>query len=139
MRDKRKEILKDLLREFGSDEDNEHLDEKIYEKHVSNTENIPEKLDDSYYDHGYNLDEIIGNESIVEKVSDEFKRPPKKIKKMTEGIKAEIIEEGIIPSYNVNVPKFTEHERQLINEVREKLVEVAVSQVKASKLMRVHL
>ena len=77
---------------------------------------------------GYKLDAIMGNETTIEKVIEKPKRRSKKIKKMTEGIKAEIIEEGLIPAYNVNVPKFTERERQLLNEIREKLVEVAVSQ-----------
>lgn len=179
MRNKRKEILKDLLGEFGSedteDEDDIVPEEKKDEKPVEEPKYVPEKLErdeeeefsedssvnsymspkierededdsyDSYLPHkverkkektllfdedekGYELDAIMGDKSAVEKVIEKPKRRPKKIKKMTEGIKAEIIEEGLIPSYNVNVPKFTERERQLLNEVREKLVEAAVSQ-----------
>ena len=174
MKNKRKEILRDLLGEFGSEEgneeDSERSEEKTYEKSVKESKYVPEKLEreeedspiDSYIyrkieheegdkstesylprkverkeekslffddeEDGYQLDSIMGNEPTLEKVIDKPKRRPKKIKKMTEGIKAEIIEEGLIPSYNVNVPKFTERERQLLTEIREKLVEVAVSQ-----------
>ncbi|WP_425438286.1 CpaF family protein [Methanobacterium alcaliphilum] len=46
---------------------------------------------------------------------------------MSEGLKAEIIEEELVPNYNVSVPKFSDNEKQLLNEIREKLVEVAVS------------
>ncbi|AXV38757.1 MAG: secretion protein [Methanobacterium sp. BRmetb2] len=46
---------------------------------------------------------------------------------MTEDVKAEIIEEGLIPNYNVSVPKFSDREKQLLTEIREKLVEVAVA------------
>ncbi len=180
MRNKRKEILRDLLGEFGSeesDEKDEQPEEKPYESGARESEYAPEELEyeedseskynseelgyeeDSGYDYlsrneedsesGYlprkiehkreksifgdedgefGLDSIMSNEPTVEKIIEPPKRIPRKIKKMGEGVKAEIIEEGLIPSYNVNVPKFTERERQLLNEVREKLVEVAVSQ-----------
>ncbi|PKL67484.1 MAG: secretion protein [Methanobacteriales archaeon HGW-Methanobacteriales-1] len=49
------------------------------------------------------------------------------IKKTTDNSRAEIIEEDLIPEYNVSVPKFSDSEKQLLNEIREKLVEVAVS------------
>lgn len=39
----------------------------------------------------------------------------------------EIIEGDLIPKYKVSLPKFSEKERELLNEIREKLVEVAVS------------
>jgi flagellar protein FlaI len=39
----------------------------------------------------------------------------------------EIIEGDLIPQYKVSLPKFSEKERELLNEIREKLVEVAVS------------
>ncbi|MGZ7095279.1 MAG: CpaF family protein [Methanobacterium sp.] len=167
MRDKRKEILRDLLGEFGSEADEEEESEKPVEKkdekHVEKYKHVPEKLDsdedlpDDYNlrsegitakesilphkiekeekksvlfddEFGFDLDSIMDEEPTMGKVIDTSLRPPKKIKKMTEGIKAEIIEEGLIPYYNVNVPKFTERERKLLNEVREKLVEVAVAQ-----------
>lgn len=169
MKDKRKEILKDLLGEFGSYDANEKelSDEKIYEKQVEKSKYVPEleseedsqlnsyisrkngseedESSESYLprkierkkeralffnddEDGYGLDSIIGNEPAVEKVINKPRRQSKKIKKMTEGIKAELIEDDLIPSYNVNVPKFTGRERQLLNEIREKLVDVAVSQ-----------
>ncbi len=34
----------------------------------------------------------------------------------------------MVPKYNVSVPHFSDKETQIFNEVREKLVEVAVSQ-----------
>ncbi len=43
-------------------------------------------------------------------------------------MKAEIIEEGLVPNYNVSIPSFTIKEKELFNEIREKLVEVAVAQ-----------
>lgn len=170
MRNKRKEILRDLLGEFGSEDANEEdeglSEEKIHEKPVEKSKYVPKleaeedsqlnsyyrrskveehESDESYLpreikrkkekslffddnEDGYMLDSIMGKEPAVEKVINKPKRQPKKIKKMTGGIKAEIIEDGLIPSYNVNVPKFTGRERQLLNEIREKLVDVAVSQ-----------
>ena len=90
-------------------------------------------------DDGFKLDSIMGGsvnksdsskmfKDPAEKTAEKPKRRPKKMKKTSSGIKAEIIEDGLIPLYNVSVPKFTERERQLLNEIREKLVEVAVSQ-----------
>ncbi len=164
MRDKRKEILRDLLGEFGSEVDEEEgikkPEEKKDEKPVDEDKYVPEKLEsekdlpDDYNlenadttsddeilpqkeekksilfddEFGFDLDAIMDDEPTMEKVMETPSRRPKKIKKMNEGIKAEIIEEGLIPSYNVNIPKFTEKERNLLNEVREKLVEVAVAQ-----------
>jgi len=168
MRDKRKEILKDLLGEFGSETNEEEEEEDLYEnKHEKpdiEPEKIPEKLEsekddfpiNSYIsnknndspesiippksdaeekkpklfddDYGIDLDTIMKNEISRESEFDKFQEPPKKIKTVSKGIKAEIVEDGLIPSYNVNVPKFTDRERRLLNEVREKLVEVAVSQ-----------
>ena len=52
----------------------------------------------------------------------------KSVKKVSDVLKAEIVEEGLIPNYNVSLPKFSEKERLIFNEVREKLVEVAVAQ-----------
>jgi len=137
MRNKRKEILRDLLGEFGSydanKEDEGLSEEKIHEsaesylpREIKRKKEKPLFFDDNEYE--YIQDPIIKNEPAVEKVIDKPKRQSKKIKKMTGGIRAEIIEDGLIPSYNVNVPKFTRYERQLLNEIREKLVDVAVSQ-----------
>lgn len=120
MKDKRKEILKDLLGEFGSDDDQD--------------ENLPEEEE-------YPLPREKKVSSVVEKVQEEdeeeftldkiMKKPPKrakKVRKASDGLKAEIIEEGLIPKYNVSVPHFSDKEELIFNEVREKLVEVAVSQ-----------
>ena len=172
MRDKRKEILRDLLGEFGSSEetdsnteDNEETIEKIVEE-----PDIPEKLENNreeLFEQKYEPRKIeeeddedlfaqfnkskkseaaeIKSRIFTEKEEDHFQldkimkdseeervkhnsirsKPP--IRKPSEGMKAEIIEEGLIPAYNVNVPKFTDRERQLLNEIREKLVEAAVS------------
>jgi len=137
MRNKRKEILRDLLGEFGSydanKEDEGLSEEKTHESSGSYlSHEIKRKKEKSLFfndnEYGYIQDPIIKNEPAVEKVIDKPKRQSKKIKKMTGGIRAEIIEDGLIPSYNVNVPKFTRYERQLLNEIREKLVDVAVSQ-----------
>jgi flagellar protein FlaI len=121
MKDKRKEILKDLLGEFGSDEDSgeDLTEEEEYplprkkEKVSSVLEKVQEKEDEEF-----TLDKIM-------------KKPPKrtkKVRKASDGLKAEIIEEGLIPKYNVSVPHFSEKEELIFNEVREKLVEVAVAQ-----------
>ena len=184
MKNKRKEILRDLLGEFGSSDDltgnrdereNEVVEEPVKEQEYEPmqpeyeqerqedlegrseyTEERSERQDferseyaedkseqkrRSFFDDdddGFKLDNIMGgsadkptsrkiDERPVENV-EKPKRRPKKMRKTSNGIKAEIIEDGLIPLYNVSVPKFTERERQLLNEIREKLVEVAVSQ-----------
>ncbi|MEN4006724.1 MAG: CpaF family protein [Methanobacteriaceae archaeon] len=133
MKNKRKEILRDLLGEYGSyDAKEERLsDEKAVEKskHESPESYFSRKKENSLF---FNNDEYrqdsIENEPAVEKVINKPQRQPKKINKITGDMRAEITEDGPIPSYNINVPKFTEFERQLFNEIREKLVNVAVSQ-----------
>ena len=188
MKNKRKEILRDLLGEFGSSDDlngnrdereNEVVEEPVKEQEYEpmQTEYEQERQEDlegrseyveersersevpdferseyaedkseqkrrSFFDDddddGFKLDNIMGGSSdkptsrkIDERPVENAEKPkrrPKKMKKTSKGIKAEIIEDGLIPLYNVSVPKFTERERQLLNEIREKLVEVAVSQ-----------
>lgn len=120
MKDKRKEILKDLLGEFGSEEDRDEdsVEEEEYplpreKKAPPVREEVPEEEEEKF-----TLDKIM-------------KKPPKrakKVRKASDGLKAEIIEEGLIPKYNVSVPHFSDKEELIFNEVREKLVEVAVSQ-----------
>ena len=170
MKNKRKEILRDLLGEFGSSDFNEDSDKRekeIVEEPVKKEEYEPRHTEreierenpvgrseyvterserkiekGSFFDDDdeFKLDNIMGDSAInkavsnrsteetaVERVMEKPKRRPKKMK-ASKGIKAEIIEDGLIPLYNVSVPKFTERERQLLNEIREKLVEVAVSQ-----------
>jgi len=114
MKDKRKEILRDLLGEFVADDDEPREEKEEIPKSVKEKD---ESVDD-------NLEEKLLN---LTKVSKSAKKP-KKIKKVSNVFKAEIVEEGLIPTYNVSVPKFSEKEKALFNEVREKLVEVAVSQ-----------
>ncbi len=114
MKDKRKEILRDLLGEFVADDDEPREEKEEIPKRVKEKD---ESVDD-------NLEEKLLN---LTKVSKSAKKP-KKIKKVSNVFKAEIVEEGLIPTYNVSVPKFSEKEKALFNEVREKLVEVAVSQ-----------
>lgn len=122
MKDKRKEILKDLLGEFGSDEESDEgsVEEEDYplprekKEKVSSVRNRVQEEDE--------------DEFTLNKI---MKKPPKrvkKVKKASDGLKAEIIEEGLIPKYNVSVPHFSDKEELIFNEVREKLVEVAVSQ-----------
>jgi archaeal flagellar protein FlaI len=117
MKDKRKEILKDLLGEFGSDDDHDDLtEEEEYplprEKKVSSVvEKVPEE-----------------EEFTLDKIMKKAPKRKKKVKKSSDGLKAEIIEEGLIPKYNVSVPHFSDKEELIFNEVREKLVEVAVAQ-----------
>lgn len=118
MKDKRKEILKDLLGEFGSEEDEESFiqEEEFTPPVEEKAPLIPEEEDE---EDEFTLDKIM-------------KKPPKRTKKVrkkaSKGLKAEIIEEGLIPKYNVSVPHFSDKEELIFNEVREKLVEVAVSQ-----------
>jgi len=125
MKDKRKEILKDLLGEFGSDEEAEDLvkEEVVEEDYPSPPEEkkpiIPEEKEG---EDDFSLDKLLDEK-------ERRKRPkPKKVKKKSKTFQAEIIEEGLVPRYNVSVPHFTEKETLIFNEVREKLVEVAVSQ-----------
>ncbi|MDI6645077.1 MAG: CpaF family protein [Methanobacteriaceae archaeon] len=117
MKEKRKEILKDLLGEFGSSEDS--------------SVDTEEELEDELKPERDEMENILfgGEEedSDIEAVVKKASKPKKRIKKMTEDVKAEIIEEGLIPNYNVSVPKFSDRERQLLTEIREKLVEVAVA------------
>ena len=170
MKNKRKEILRDLLGEFGSSDFNEDSDKRekeIVEEPVKKEEYEPRHTEreierenpvgrseyvterserkiekGSFFDDDdeFKLDNIMGDSAInkavsnrsteepgIKRVMEKPKRRPKKMK-ASKGIKAEIIEDGLIPLYNVSVPKFTERERQLLNEIREKLVEVAVSQ-----------
>ena len=190
MKNKRKEILRDLLGEFGSSDDlddnrdereNEVTEEPVkrqeyepmksefkrerqdlmgrseFAEEKSETQDLmgrsesPEERSEyvdrsekrrSFFDDDddeFKLDNIMGGsvnkassrETVrepMQKTSEKPRRRPKRMKKTSSGIKAEIIEDGLIPLYNVSVPKFTERERQLLNEIREKLVEVAVSQ-----------
>lgn len=117
MKDKRKEILKDLLGEFASEEEAKDTSSDIFGSE-SEEEEITEKPKEKPEDKGFNLDKVM-------------KRPSKRaksVKKVSNALKAEIVEEGLIPTYNVSLPKFSENERQIFNEVREKLVEVAVAQ-----------
>jgi archaeal flagellar protein FlaI len=115
MSDKRKEILKDLLGEFGSDEETEETREEDSVPTKKRVREIVEEEED-----GFSLDKI------MKKAPRSPKRP--KVKSSTNELKAEIIEEGLVPKYNVSVPHFSEKESLIFNEIREKLVEVAVSQ-----------
>lgn len=122
MRDKRKEIIRDLLGDFADEEDEKEVEEvtKDEEEDVEIKESkrkVKEVISDS--DEEFNLDKIIKKPS---------KKKTKKIKKVSDVMKAEIIEEGLVPNYNVTIPSFTTKERQIFNEIREKLVEVAVTQ-----------
>lgn len=129
MKDKRKEILKDLLGEFGSDDEAEAeaegfvKEEVVEEDYPSPPEEkkpiIPEEEES---EDDFSLDKLLDEK-------ERRKRPkPKKVKKKSKTFQAEIIEEGLVPRYNVSVPHFSDKETQIFNEVREKLVEVAVSQ-----------
>ncbi len=118
MKDKRKEILRDLLGEFATDDGSSNGANDVFGNDAlekdENVKPIPKKR----VDEEFNLDKVM-------------KRPSKRtksVKKVSDVLKAEIVEEGLIPTYNVSIPKFTDQERTIFNEVREKLVEVAVAQ-----------
>ncbi|WP_429224007.1 CpaF family protein [Methanobacterium oryzae] len=87
---------------------------------------IKSRIFDEKEEDPFQLDKIM-EDSEVESIREKPKRRSQTTNTLSKGIKAEIIEDGLIPSYNVNVPKFTDRERQLLNEIREKLVEAAVS------------
>ena len=116
MRDKRKDIIRDLLGDFAEEENTEEDIPQEEEKEIKRKprKEIPDDEDDAF-----ELDKIINSPS---------KKKTKKIKKVSDVMKAEIIEEGLVPNYNVTIPSFSANERQLFNEIREKLVEVAVTQ-----------
>lgn len=116
MRDKRKEIIRDLLGDFAEEEDSE---EDVPQEEEREVRRKPRKVISDEEDDTFKLDNIIKNPS---------KKKTKKIKKVSDVMKAEIIEEGLVPNYNVTIPSFSAKERQLFNEIREKLVEVAVTQ-----------
>lgn len=99
MRDKRKEILKEILGEFAADEEEPPREERKERQAES--------------------------EFKVEKVLEKPK--PKPASPRVDLKDVEIIEGDLIPQYKVSLPKFSEKERELLNEIREKLVEVAVS------------
>ncbi len=127
MKDKRKEILKDLLGEFGSED--EGVDEGGVEEEVvkedypsppeKNEPIIPEEEDEDKF----SLDNL-----LTETKRPDRPKPKKKVKRTSKAFQPEIIEEGLVPRYNVSVPHFREKETLIFNELREKLVEVAVSQ-----------
>ena len=113
MKDKRKEIIRDLLGDFAEDSGEE--EENTENDKVENSKKSNFGLDD---EEAFKLNKIM-------------KRPAKrlkKVKKVSDVMKAEIIEEGLVPNYNVSIPSFTNKEKELFNEIREKLVEVAVAQ-----------
>ena len=116
MSDKRKEILKDLLGEFGSDDEAEETSEE--QDYPLPTKEKDPKIEEE--EDAFSLDKI------MKKAPKSPKRP--KAKRSSDELKAEIIEEGLVPKYNVSVPHFSEKESLIFNEIREKLVEVAVSQ-----------
>ena len=120
MKDKRKEILKDLLGEFGSEDEDEEVVEEEYTPPPE--ERAPPVLEEEREEEEFTLDKI------MEKKAPKRDKRTKKVKKAKKGFKAEIIEEGLIPKYNVSIPHFSDKENLIFNEVREKLVEVAVSQ-----------
>ena len=81
---------------------------------------IPEEEDEDKF----SLDNL-----LTETKRPDRPKPKKKVKRTSKAFQPEIIEEGLVPRYNVSVPHFTEKETLIFNEVREKLVEVAVSDV----------
>ncbi|ADZ08712.1 type II secretion system protein E [Methanobacterium lacus] len=118
MKDKRKEILRDLLGEFASDDDVAEESNDIFRSKSEDKEEVIEESSEDSEEPEFNLDKVMKRPT----------RRPKTVKKVSNVLKAEIVEDGLIPNYNVNLPKFSDNERQIFNEVREKLVEVAVAQ-----------
>ncbi len=121
MKDKRKEILRDLLGEFATETDSTDDSKDIFSQNSKDdveAEEPKEVKQVETEDNAFNLDKLM-------------KRPNKRaksVKKVTNVLKAEIVDDGLIPNYNVSLPKFSDNERLIFNEVREKLVEVAVAQ-----------
>ncbi|MDD1763334.1 MAG: CpaF family protein [Methanobacteriaceae archaeon] len=127
MRDKRKEILRDLLGEFADEdadesETSEKSDEALESREESETEGSSGEGFFARDDDKFNLD------NLIKEHSKRGSKRPKKGRQISEVFKAEIIEEGLIPKYNVALPRLSKNERNLFNEIREKLVEVAVAQ-----------
>jgi flagellar protein FlaI len=128
MKQKRKDILKDLLGEFGSEDYDE------IEKESEDNEK-PAEVDEPVIPEEKPFNIIEDNEEQeededsfnIEKIMERQVKPQKTIKKSTDHSRAEIIEEELVPQYNISVPNFSDNERLLLNEIREKLVEVAVS------------
>lgn len=118
MRDKRKEIIRDLLGDFADEEEEEEGYVPKEEEDEPVKRKVRKVISDSD-DEAFNIDKLIEKPS---------RKRTKKIKKVSDVMKAEIIEEGLIPNYNVTIPTFSAKEKQLYNEIREKLVEVAVTQ-----------
>jgi len=113
MKDKRKEIIRDLLGDFAEDGGDE--DERTEIDEVENSKKSNFGLDD---DEAFKLNKIMKKPS----------KRSKKVKKVSDVMKPEIIEEGLVPNYNVSIPSFSTYEKELFKEIREKLVEVAVAQ-----------
>lgn len=112
MKDERREIIRDLLGEFAEDD---HTD---YRR--SDEQKIPGKTASGTDDKNtFKLNKVM-KKPHSKKLS--------KVKKVSNVLKPEIIEEGLIPTYNISIPKFTDIEKEIFNEIREKLVEVAVAQ-----------
>lgn len=133
MKDKRKEILRDLLGEFGSEEEaaEEAAEEREYTiPPESETPKVLEKEEEEeeYGEEEEEEGEEFSLDKIMEKKAKAKRPKTKKVRKISDVMKAEIIEEGLIPKYNVSVPRFTDKEKLIFNEIREKLVEVAVAQ-----------
>jgi flagellar protein FlaI len=128
MRDKRKEILRDLLGEFADEDADEAETSKKSEEILERSDEESEtegKAEEGFFardDDKFNLD------NLMKEHSKRGSRRPKKARHVSEAFKAEIIEEGLIPKYNVALPRLSKNELNLFNEIREKLVEVAVAQ-----------
>ncbi|MEN6329287.1 MAG: CpaF family protein [Methanobacteriaceae archaeon] len=128
MRDKRKEILRDLLGEFADEDADDVETSKKSEEILEGSEQESEtegKAEEGFFaseDDKFNLD------NLIKEHSKRGSKRPKKARQMSEAFKAEIIEEGLIPKYNVALPRLSKNELNLFNEIREKLVEVAVAQ-----------
>lgn len=127
MKQKRKDILKELLGEFGTEEtaEDEEEDFTLEESPVNQEEEffIPEEEEKEVF-----APEEEEDTFSLDKIMEKPSKPQRSFKKRATIEEAEILEEDLIPKYNVSVPKFSDTERQLLNEIREKLVEVAVSQ-----------
>lgn len=134
MKQKRKDILKDLLGEFGSEDYSENTEDESEDnrqelefEELINPEEKPQNWLDQVEEEEEEFEEEDEDAFNIEKIMQKQVKPQKTIKKTTDSSRAEIIEEDLIPQYNVSVPKFSDSEKQLLNEIREKLVEVAVS------------